>query len=305
MIPHIFQALGLLALFAVAGETPTARAAEPVGFDDTVVPFFKSYCLRCHDDKQQKGDFRLDTLSRDFSEAGGGPALGRSAVPVERGRDATEEGTAAEGRGTREGRRWISTRIREGEAARMAKRGPVAHYRLSREEYGHTVYDLLGVYFDVNTARRVQRRPALARLRPHRVAALALAVARGPLFQSRGNGRGAGIPGPAARPRRRAGARPTPGRRAGSRQQGLAGPVRWLFWPGHGQHAVQCASPGTLPDPDSAQRCALVQGPLTASGALARRPQTLRRRPGRVHPRRQARRSSRSKPSSRKAGSRS
>ena len=45
---------------------------------------------------------------------------------------------------------WISTRIKEGEAARMAKRGPVAHYRLSREEYGHTVYDLLGVYFDVN-----------------------------------------------------------------------------------------------------------------------------------------------------------
>ena len=32
----------------------------------------------------------------------------------------------------------------------MAKRGPVAHYRLSRAEYGHTVYDLLGVYFDVD-----------------------------------------------------------------------------------------------------------------------------------------------------------
>src|SRR4029077_18291379 len=44
---------------------------------------------------------------------------------------------------------WISTRLVEGEAARMAKRGPVSHYRLSREEYGHTVYDLLGVYFDV------------------------------------------------------------------------------------------------------------------------------------------------------------
>src|SRR6185369_14551669 len=45
---------------------------------------------------------------------------------------------------------WIYARIVEGEASRMAKRGPVAHYRLSREEYGHTAYDLLGVYFDVN-----------------------------------------------------------------------------------------------------------------------------------------------------------
>ncbi len=31
----------------------------------------------------------------------------------------------------------------------MARRGPVAHYRLSREEYANTVYDLLGVHFDV------------------------------------------------------------------------------------------------------------------------------------------------------------
>ena len=30
----------------------------------------------------------------------------------------------------------------------MARRGPVAHYRLSREEYAQTVYDLLGVHFD-------------------------------------------------------------------------------------------------------------------------------------------------------------
>ena len=46
---------------------------------------------------------------------------------------------------------WISTRIKEGESSRMAKRGPVAHYRLSRQEYGHTVDDLLGVPFDVDS----------------------------------------------------------------------------------------------------------------------------------------------------------
>ena len=32
----------------------------------------------------------------------------------------------------------------------MARRGPVAHYRLSRNEYQNTIYDLLGVYYDVN-----------------------------------------------------------------------------------------------------------------------------------------------------------
>src|SRR5690606_38675423 len=45
---------------------------------------------------------------------------------------------------------WLSTRIAEGQAARMAQRGPVSHYRLSRDEYAATVYDLLGVTYDVH-----------------------------------------------------------------------------------------------------------------------------------------------------------
>ena len=38
--------------------------------------------------------------------------------------------------------------IQQGRAARMAARPPVAHYRLSRNEYQNTVYDLLGVRYD-------------------------------------------------------------------------------------------------------------------------------------------------------------
>jgi hypothetical protein len=43
---------------------------------------------------------------------------------------------------------WIATEIEKGKAARMAARGPVALYRLSRQEYANTVLDLLGVHFD-------------------------------------------------------------------------------------------------------------------------------------------------------------
>ena len=42
----------------------------------------------------------------------------------------------------------LDVRIREGRAARMAARPAVAHYRLSRQEYQNTVYDLLGVRYD-------------------------------------------------------------------------------------------------------------------------------------------------------------
>ncbi len=44
----------------------------------------------------------------------------------------------------------LSTRIRQGRAARMAARPPVAHYRLSRQEYQNTVYDPLGVHYDAS-----------------------------------------------------------------------------------------------------------------------------------------------------------
>ncbi|MCB1061888.1 MAG: DUF1592 domain-containing protein [Verrucomicrobiae bacterium] len=43
---------------------------------------------------------------------------------------------------------WIATRLKEGQKARMAERVPVSLSRLSRDEYAHTVYDLLGVHYD-------------------------------------------------------------------------------------------------------------------------------------------------------------
>ena len=44
---------------------------------------------------------------------------------------------------------WLSNRVEDGRVVRMAKRGPVSHYRLSRDEYAQTVFDLLGVRLDV------------------------------------------------------------------------------------------------------------------------------------------------------------
>ena len=41
--------------------------ATTVGASDSVEPFFQRHCVRCHGEKKQKGDFRIDTLSRDFS----------------------------------------------------------------------------------------------------------------------------------------------------------------------------------------------------------------------------------------------
>lgn len=126
-------------------QTSNVCAAD---FDKTVQPFFRKYCSRCHDEKTQEGEFRLDTMSRDFTDMLVAQRWGEVLFRVNSGemppKDEAQPAAAELG----EVAEWISMRINEGRAARMARRGPVAHYRLSRDEYANTVYDLFGVHFD-------------------------------------------------------------------------------------------------------------------------------------------------------------
>jgi hypothetical protein len=145
---HVLTNTALMALLA----TPLyalGQTADKTAFKRDVSPFMNTYCLRCHDGKQQKGNFRIDTLQPDFAnlataqrwaEVIGRMNSGEMPPPKEPQPTSDELGKVVD---------WLATRIKEGEAARMARRGPVAHYRLSREEYANTVYDLLGVHYDV------------------------------------------------------------------------------------------------------------------------------------------------------------
>ncbi len=124
-------------------------SAEEANFDATTNTFLKNHCLRCHGESEQEGDFRIDTLERDLSN----PIVaqkwsevlfrinaGEMPPPEEKLPNSKEIGHVADS---------ISKKIRAGAAARMSRSGPVQLYRLSRSEYAHTVYDLLGVVFDV------------------------------------------------------------------------------------------------------------------------------------------------------------
>lgn len=143
---------GLFAIISVQGwaaePAPKAGLAEGDTFEKAVLPFLTKHCLRCHDDKVQKGELRIDTLSRDF--AGGGSAghwgdvmyrisSAEMPPPEEPQPTADESAHVAE---------WLNARLKEGETARLAKRERVTFQKLTREEYAHTIYDLLGVHFD-------------------------------------------------------------------------------------------------------------------------------------------------------------
>jgi hypothetical protein len=149
-----------LAITAVALAASGTRAADqPPDFSRDLQPYLDAYCLRCHDAQKQKGDFRIDSLSREIGQkdtpqwAEIMSRISSGEMPPkkeEKQPPATESARVVE---------WLSARIKEGEAARMAKRDRVSFHRLSREEYVHTVYDLLGVHVDANDPGGFQEDP--------------------------------------------------------------------------------------------------------------------------------------------------
>ncbi|MEY4482794.1 MAG: hypothetical protein RL693_246 [Verrucomicrobiota bacterium] len=129
---------------ASLGLAGSVRAAEP--FD----PFLEKHCIRCHGSEKQKGDFRIDQLSRDFKLGADThhwaemmEQVNSGEMPPKKDKDKkpTQEEIAAFVTS-------LDSRIKEGRASRMAARPAVSHYRLSRKEYQNTVYDLLGVRYD-------------------------------------------------------------------------------------------------------------------------------------------------------------
>ena len=129
-------------LLAFVSAVFPVSAAEP--FD----AFLTKHCLRCHGPTKVERDLRIDQLSRDFKSGADGhlwaeivERINAGEMPPEDEPQPTEDEIATVVD-------QLDSRIREGRAARMAARPPVAHYRLSRKEYQNTVYDLLGVRYD-------------------------------------------------------------------------------------------------------------------------------------------------------------
>ncbi len=127
----------LLGMAFMASALPAAEPFET---------FLETHCINCHGPDKQKGDLRVDRLSRKFRKGEDSHVWAEVIEKVNSGemppkKKPTQDEIAA----------FVTTldsRLKEGKAARMAARPAVAHYRLSRKEYQNTVYDLLGVRYD-------------------------------------------------------------------------------------------------------------------------------------------------------------
>ncbi len=117
-------------------------------FQKVVEPFFEQHCNRCHNEKKHKGEFRLDTLSREFAN---GKDAGHWADVVDRisaGEMPPEDEKQPKADEAAKIAEWLTAKIKEGEAIRLAKRERVTFSKLTREEYVNSIHDLLGVNYD-------------------------------------------------------------------------------------------------------------------------------------------------------------
>ena len=127
-----------LAPLTHASEPDSKQAADPAR------PFFAQHCRTCHEGKKPKGNFRLDSLSLDFSDKANRE---RWSAVLERLRDGTmppKEKPRPPAQEVRAVTDWIRGRIEK-----HAPQGRVVLRRLNRTEYENTVRDLLNVDLDL------------------------------------------------------------------------------------------------------------------------------------------------------------
>ena len=110
--------------------------------------FLETHCIQCHGSEKEKGDLRIDQLSRNFQLGEDSHLWAEVIERINSGEMPPEEKPEPSQAEIAAFIAELDSSLQNGKAARMAARPAVALYRLSRKEYQNTVYDLLGVRYD-------------------------------------------------------------------------------------------------------------------------------------------------------------
>jgi len=124
----------------------SARAADEDVFETEIRPFLQEYCVTCHGPDKQRGDFRVDTLTSDFSNLANAGHWIEVRDNINLGEMPPEEPYPSIVKSEKISA-WVAEGIRKAEKSALAKDGRVLLRRLTRAEFANTVRDLLGMTF--------------------------------------------------------------------------------------------------------------------------------------------------------------
>ena len=135
-------------LFAAMLSIPSLSAAEvPHDFEKEVKPLLEKYCIRCHGDRKQKGEVRLDELDPDIIN-GKDAEKWHAALDVINTADMPpEDSKQPKGDERRKIVDWMTLNLK---LAKEKKRGEAKTVvrRLTRDQYNNSLQELLGLDVD-------------------------------------------------------------------------------------------------------------------------------------------------------------
>lgn len=143
------RSVAISLLFACLSLTGKVCAAEDAR-STLVAPFFQEHCNRCHGEKKQKGDLRVDDLKVDLQSPATMAHWEEIMNRINSGDMPPDDEPRPNPAEISRVADWIVQQLRESESVRQSSAGEaVAFRKLTRDEYANTIRDLLGVNFDV------------------------------------------------------------------------------------------------------------------------------------------------------------
>ena len=117
-------------------------------FQEEVKPLLQSHCFRCHGQKKQKGDLRLDTLDPNIVQGTSAERWHDVLNNINLGEMPPEDESQLSPDERRKLVGWLTEELQKAAKARRGTGQQVVMRRLNRTEYQYTMMDLLGLEMD-------------------------------------------------------------------------------------------------------------------------------------------------------------
>ena len=141
--------LNFAILLAFVLPFPNATAFGKNDFEQSVKPILDVHCVKCHGPDKQKGKLRLDTLSTDFlKDRAAAETWHDASDQVKLGEMPPEDENPLSSEDRKILTEWIDRNLEEAFKKMQGTESPLVMRRLNREEYQHTMADLLGFEMD-------------------------------------------------------------------------------------------------------------------------------------------------------------
>jgi len=139
--------LRLVPFIALLVCMPQLCAQEVDPWSDSIHPFLKQHCVRCHGPEKQNADLRLDSLAPEFDSSSNAEIWIEVMDKLNLGEMPPDGEPRPDSASHRQVVRWIAGELRAARKRKIGSDGRVLMRRMNRAEYSNTIRDLFQMRF--------------------------------------------------------------------------------------------------------------------------------------------------------------